>query len=115
MTFSVKDLQPIRKNEIEIGKPLLWPVYDKNKNLLLRDGVVVQTQRQLDLLIANGLYRDPRWHRERVRVTKREEPKPAAAKRAEENLVPFSSIKFGIGDAFQMQPMNTYSKERYYV
>ena len=117
---SSKDLQPIRKDEIEIGKPLPWPIYDKNKNLLLKDGVIVQSQRQLDLLITNGLYRDPRWHRTRVKPTRpraeeEEEKKPAAVKPPKENLATFASIKFGIGDNFQMQTIAEQGKEVYYV
>jgi c-di-GMP-binding flagellar brake protein YcgR len=111
------DLQPVRKNEIEIGKPLPWPVFDKNKNLLLKDGFVVQTQRQLELLIENGLFRDPRWHRKRVLPPKQipeeeEKPVPQAPQAPQ---IAFSSIKFAIGDTFQMQPVGEQGQERHYV
>lgn len=114
------DLQPIRKDEIEIGKPLPWPVFDKNKNLLLKDGIIVQTRRQLELLIENGLFRDPRWQRKRV-VPRRPRPEDEGKKGhpgpkpAEKPPVTFSSIKFAIGDTFQMQALGEQEKTRHYV
>ena len=46
--------------EINIGSKLQWTVYDSNGILLLKKGTVVQTQRQLEILLNRGLYRDPR-------------------------------------------------------
>lgn len=54
-------LMPIRPSEIEIGKPLPWPVYDWHGNLFLSSGVVIESQRQLDNLLVNGFVHDSRW------------------------------------------------------
>lgn len=46
----------IRKEEIRIGQPLPWPVYDSNGLLLLSKGFIISSERQLDSLVERGLY-----------------------------------------------------------
>lgn len=48
---------PLRKNEIVVGKPLPWPVYNSAKKLLLREGFVVESPVQVERLLAVGLFR----------------------------------------------------------
>lgn len=48
----------VSARDIEIGKPLRWSLYDGNRKLLLKKGYVIETQRQCDVLIENGLYRN---------------------------------------------------------
>ncbi len=50
-------LAPLRKNEVVIGKPLPWPVYDRSQKLLLRQGFVLESMGQIERLIQNGLFR----------------------------------------------------------
>ncbi|MDH5190655.1 MAG: HD domain-containing protein [Gammaproteobacteria bacterium] len=47
----------ISSSEIQIGKPLSWTVYDANGKVLLKMGTVINSQRQLEALLARGLYR----------------------------------------------------------
>lgn len=51
-------LHAVNKDEIEIGKPLPWPVYNQHSQLLLQAGYVIQTQSQKDALIGAGLFVD---------------------------------------------------------
>lgn len=46
----------IRKEEIRIGQPLPWPVYDSHGLLLLSKGFIISSERQLDSLVQRGLY-----------------------------------------------------------
>ncbi len=46
----------IRKDEIRIGQPLPWPVYDSSGLLLLSKGFIISSERQLEALIQRGLY-----------------------------------------------------------
>jgi c-di-GMP-binding flagellar brake protein YcgR len=57
-------LIPVRQNEIALGKPLRWAVYDWHGKLLLASGSVVETQSQMDSLIANGFFHDKSWDTE---------------------------------------------------
>ena len=48
--------EKVKKGEIVIGKPIPWNAFDENGMLLLRKGQIVQSESQLDILIARGLY-----------------------------------------------------------
>ena len=56
-----KDLSPLAKGDIEIGKALPFAIFDRSGVLLLAQGQAVNSQRQLDELAAKGLYHNPRW------------------------------------------------------
>lgn len=49
----MKQLSPA---DIQIGQPLPFSVYDKDGRLLLRKGVVISFEQQIERLLANGLY-----------------------------------------------------------
>ncbi|MFP4607844.1 MAG: HD-GYP domain-containing protein, partial [Thiohalospira sp.] len=55
----------VRQGEARVGEPLPWDVFDPNDNLLLKEGSVVSSERQLQRLLEEGLYR-------RLRPTSRE-------------------------------------------
>jgi c-di-GMP-binding flagellar brake protein YcgR len=114
-------LLPVRKSDVEVGKPLPFAIYDADRNLLLNRGVVVATEHQLEVLLEKGLFR------EQVR------PKPAAvrtdslptveagveggggaAKPAEESL-DFEALKLMPGDTLQLQPLLEGQAERWTV
>lgn len=42
--------------QIQLGKPLPWPVFDAKGNLLLNQGCVISSASQLERLLARGLY-----------------------------------------------------------
>lgn len=104
------DLSPIKKGEIEIGKPLPWPVYDGRKNLLLKEGFVIETQSQLDVLLVSGLYRNPAQTKQGAHAEKygdKDEPSKL-------EIVRFSAINLQVGEMLQMQ-LSGESDQRYGV
>lgn len=56
-----KDLSPLAKGDIEIGKALPFAIFDRSGVLLLAEGQAVNSQKQLDELAEKGLYHNPRW------------------------------------------------------
>jgi HD-GYP domain-containing protein (c-di-GMP phosphodiesterase class II) len=46
----------IKPDEITIGKPLVWDVYDERGVLLLHIGNVISTSNQLDILMSRGIF-----------------------------------------------------------
>lgn len=56
-----KDLSPLAKGDIEIGKALPFAIFDRTGVLLLAEGQAVTSQKQLDDLASKGLYHNPRW------------------------------------------------------
>lgn len=64
-------LQPVRKQDLSIGTPLPYPIYDANNNLLLREGQVITNITQLETIARDGLFQNPLWQSSRT-------PAPAA-------------------------------------
>lgn len=107
-----ENLVPLRINDIAVGKPLPWPVYGPGKALLLREGYVIETQRQLEVLIKDGLYRGSSWSASPGRRGK--VVAPVEQKNAEETETRnycFDELKPRVGDAIQLQ----VNEERYPV
>jgi c-di-GMP-binding flagellar brake protein YcgR len=109
----MSSLVPIKKAEIAVGKPLPWPIYDANHNLLMNEGVIVQNQRQLEALCEQGLYRETKWD---LKPAKRppkpllrnstpaaEEKAPSPPPRRDGEEMRLSDMKLRIGDRLQLQ------------
>lgn len=56
-----KELSPLAKGDIEIGKALPFAIYDRQGVLLLAEGQAITSTKQLDELATKGLYHNPRW------------------------------------------------------
>ena len=108
---------PIRKTDIDIGKPLPWSVYNGDKQLLLKSGFVIETQSQLDGLSEKGLYRSSRGgDAGHVPRTKSDEGgERSKSELATERSVSLDEIKLTIGDPLQLQTQVEQSESRYYV
>lgn len=108
---------PVRKAEIELGKPLAFAVYDADHNLLLNRGVVVRSDHQVEVLLDKGLFR------ERIRelaghVSARldsDKPVEEPPGKPREECLSFEAIKLMPGDALQLQSMLEGQTERYTV
>lgn len=61
MADSAYSLIPVRKAELAVGKPLQQAIYDGNGKLLLAPGCVIESQSQLQGLLANGFMHDETW------------------------------------------------------
>lgn len=120
-------LVPVRKTEIEIGKPLPWSVYDGDRNLLLRAGVTVVSEHQIEVIAEKGLFREQQRHRSghvNARLAD-DNPKPggefatnsaanpSAQTRSEETDL--DALKLMPGDTLQLQPLLEGQTERYTV
>jgi len=108
---------PVRKAEIEIGKPLGFAVYDTDHNLLLNRGVVVTSDNQVEVLLQKGLFRERVREKSGHVAARLDDDKPAEggyAKPPEESLS-FDAIKLMPGDALQLQPMLEGQTERFTV
>jgi c-di-GMP-binding flagellar brake protein YcgR len=110
-------LQPVRPEDIPLGVPLAWHVYDKSGNLLMREGALVENQRQIDGLCAKGLFRE-KIAVNRSRLEQRSEPEGKS--RLTEKSMPAAQVeelldlKIGIGDTVQLQDISS-DKQRYFV
>ena len=118
-------LMPVRKSDIEIGKPLPFAVYDSSRNLLLNRGIVVTSEHQLEVLMEKGLYRKHRPTRSHshpapgggTTTTDAEGAsfaRPSSAQPREES-VSLDAIRLMPGDTLQLQPLLEGQTDRYTV
>lgn len=54
-------LIPVARNDIAIGKPSPWQLYDQEHKVLVAQGGIVRDNEHLDSLLANGVYRELSW------------------------------------------------------
>ena len=110
-------LQPVRPEDIPLGVPLAWHVYDRSGNLLMSEGALIENQRQIDGLCAKGVFRE-KISVSPARLAQRSEPEVNA--RLAEKSMPTSQVeelldlKIGIGDTVQLQDISS-DKQRYFV
>lgn len=95
---------PVRKTDVAIGRPLPYSLYDQNNKLLLKAGVVVQTQNQLDVLSERGLYRDT-VSTSLPSVTARAAQENESRRESDKSGVQrdLDEIRLQIGDVLQLQ------------
>ena len=109
----------INKNDIAVGEPSQWALYDQEHNLLLEQGSVVRDNAHLDSLLANNAYRELSWE-----ATDDEgENNPFAAKTGPEQTgeeedstrFTFNDMKLKAEDRLQLQPPEHLTRERFPV
>ena len=111
-------LMPVRKAEIELGKPLPFAIYDGDRNLLLNRGVVVSTEHQIEVLSERGLFRERARPRPVAGTLAMEEGVASDAggsRRRNEETLDFEAVKLMPGDTLQLQPLMEGQTERYTV
>lgn len=103
-------LSPVRKIDIAIGKPLPWTVYDRDRRILLREGFVVESWRQVERLLDAGLYRfAERGSAVIRRGTDTQEPIDSAI---EITHLSFKDARISVGSVIQLQYADNLDAER---
>ncbi|MDD2990548.1 MAG: flagellar brake protein [Zoogloea sp.] len=97
----------VNSGEVEVGRPVPWPLYDDRHQLLLARGVVVETESQKNALIERGLFR-------KLKVSETR-PSQELGGRPADDLCGFDEIKLDIGDTLQLQTQSDSGQSRYYV
>jgi c-di-GMP-binding flagellar brake protein YcgR len=116
MTPNTQFLVPVKKQEIEIGKPMPWAVYDADHNLLLNYGVVITTEHQVEVLIEKGMFREQPRRAAAAAITRPASDKPGpAGTKTMETSESLDALKLMPGDTLQLQPMIDGQTERYTV
>lgn len=112
-------LMPVRKADIEVGKPLPFAIYDADRNLLLNRGVVVATEHQLEVLLAKGLFRERMRPKSGAVPTDALPAEPGGggggSGRPMEETLDLDALKLLPGDTLQLQPLMEGQTERWSV
>lgn len=104
---------PLRRIDLAIGKPVPWAVYDKNQNLLLRAGQIIENHQQLAALVKKGLFRLPKNAPAPSQVAL---TMPLAASTDgddNDNAYEFEEMKLPISSRMQLQAVSEQSTERF--
>ena len=60
------DLVPLRQQDLAVGEPVPYAIFDADNQLLLSAGQVIHTTKQLETLSKLGMFRNPAWRGIRV-------------------------------------------------
>jgi c-di-GMP-binding flagellar brake protein YcgR len=108
----------VTREDIPLGAPLPWPLYDQGGVVLLEQGAVIDSAERLNTLLAASPLRELSW----TVPSGAAEPSAdnAAAAKAMLADIPetgftFQDMRLRVGDRIQLQPPATVSQERYIV
>lgn len=110
----------IAPEDFSVGAPLPWMVYDQDGNTLLEQGAVLESEEQLQTLLAAKPLRELSWNSpapepqgEAAAVANPE--LDAALDDAGESGFTFQDMRLRVGDRIQLQPPATIGQARYVV
>ncbi|WP_301277952.1 flagellar brake protein [Dechloromonas sp.] len=84
--------------DVEVGKPLPHNLYDGNRKLLLKRGYVIESEKQCEILIERGLYRNLSERTSVSGPNVQDEPLPSR-----ETVTTLDAAKLRIGDPLILQ------------
>ncbi len=102
-------LIPLEREEIPLGVPLPWTLYDQTETPLIAEGEIIETGAQLDFLASCSPCRllDDTTAAEAEALT--------GAKDTGNDVFRFEDMKLKVGDRLQLQPPSQLSPERFMV
>lgn len=95
------NLLPVTRDDLSLGTPLHWMVYDRHGNVLLEAGAILETLDDLDGLLALEPMRNP------------DEGTTTAAPAPEQKTYTFADMRLRVGDRLQIEPPAAVSSERH--
>ena len=111
-------LIPIEKGNCPLGVPLPWVVFDQDGNVFMEQGAILETEEQLQALLASNPLRELSWDSATAgsQAAGAEAAKLDAALAEEsEGEFTFQDMRLKVGDRIQIQPPATVSHNRYVV
>jgi c-di-GMP-binding flagellar brake protein YcgR len=96
-------LIPLERADVALGAPLHWMLYDRDGNVLLEAGTVIETPEDVDALFAL----------EPMRNTEEDLPSQTFQVREEEKTYSFADMRLRVGDRLQLEPPATVSSDRH--
>ncbi len=106
----------VSKNDIAIGKPSPWQLFDQEHKVLVEQGGIIDDNEHLDRLLANGVYRELSWEASG-------DNNPSSAKTALDQTKPgetgtqftFDDMKLKAESRLQLEPPAQLGRERILV
>jgi hypothetical protein len=104
-------LIPVNSNDIVVGRPIPWTLYNEHYTLLLSDGEVVRDEKHRNELLSNGAYRELSWETSSTIDTT---PYPAEVEKSDATFT-FEDIRLKVEDRLQLEPQSQPGHERFSV
>lgn len=107
----------VNRNEITIGKPAPWNLYDQEHNVLVEQGNIISNKEHLDWLMDKGIFRELDWESadgKNDNSTSAEK----TTKNQESGVVTqftFDDMKLKVESRLQFEPTAHLSREHYFV
>lgn len=98
-------LIPVTRDQLVLGSPLHWMLYDRDGNFLLEAGTILDSAEDVDALLAL----DP------MRNTEEDLPSASAPVQEEQKTYSFGDMRLRVGDRLQIEPPPSVSTERHMV
>lgn len=117
MTSTIS-LISVASNEITIGQPLRWALYDDQRNVLMNRGEVIGDALQLQDLLARNPLRELSWIPSRDQASQNQSDgmdTGADPDKALESNYTFLDMKLRVGDRIQLQLPAAMGPERHIV
>lgn len=118
-------LMPIKHAEISVGEAVPWPIYDEHGKLLMASGVKVESQNQLNSLLAHGYCSpDAMWDTIPSKMTpisksvlSQSSPSAGSTAAQDQNkdvMMELDSVRWNVGETLYLQ-VHDHAATRYTV
>jgi c-di-GMP-binding flagellar brake protein YcgR len=95
------ELRRLRKNDLRVGAPIAWPLFDEAAQMVVLPGFVPRSEAQREMLADFGLYRSDAMPADRELL--REAARGCATPAAEPERMPtFAEVAFPVGTPFAL-------------
>ena len=101
-------LTPIKQNDLNIGQPIPWIIYDETGGIMLQVGYIPDSEQQIKSLLNSGACRDL------DEATTKPKAQPTQVQR-EAGGLSLDQIKLNIGDSIQLQFQSELEQSRCFV
>ncbi len=113
-------LIPLSKDDVSLGTPLPWPVFDQDSRQLMGVGEILVTEDQLQTLLDCEPFRELAWKEgpNTENTDDQEATQLAALEKelaAQDNTFQFCDMRLKVGDRLQLQPPAQVSQERFII
>jgi len=110
----------VNSNEITVGKPSPWSLYDQTHNLLLAQGDIVRDDEHRDALLASGACHELSWNESNDNaddgfLATEEAPTEQTGEDKTGKRFTFDDMKLKVEDKLQLEPPPQLARERFMV
>ena len=105
----------VESDKLAVGSRLAWTLYDQDHNVLMERGQTIETQEQLQLLLASNPLRELSWQSAGDKAGNENKELEAALSSASESRITFHDMRLRVGDRIQLQPPASLGTDRHIV